>query len=84
MLTQRGSALAAYSGGKFTGLVLVTGMTIRTDMQIQTLTFAASAQKRDVLDVTIALAHLPRPSLLGKLLDVASIGVGALADFGGN
>jgi hypothetical protein len=81
---KRGSALAAYSGGKFTGLVLVTGMTIRTDMQIQTLTFAASAQKRDVLDVTIALAHLPRPSLLGKLLDVASIGVGALADFGGN
>lgn len=82
--SKRGTALAAYSGGKFSGLVLVTSMTIRTDMQIQSLTFAASAQRRDVIDVTIAMAHLPRPSILGKLLDVASVGVGALADFGGN
>lgn len=82
--SKRGTALAAYSGGKFSGLVLVTSMTIRTDMQIQSLTFAASAQRRDVIDVTIAMAHLPRPSILGKLLDVASVGVGALADFGGS
>jgi hypothetical protein len=32
----------------------------------------------------MSLAHLPKPSALGKLLDVASVGVGALADFGGN
>ena len=55
-------------------------MTIRTDMQVQSLTFSASAARRDVLEVSISLAHVPRPSLLGKLLDVASIGVGALAD----
>ena len=78
--SKRGTALAAFSGGRFGGLILVTSMTIRTDMQVQTLTVSASAARRDVLDVSIALAHVPRPSLLGKLLDVASIGVGALAD----
>lgn len=70
--------------GKFGGLILVTSMTIRTDMQVQSLTFNASAARRDVLDTTITLVHVPRPSLLGKLLDVASIGVGALADGLGN
>lgn len=78
--SKRGTALAAYTSGKVGGLVLVTSMTIRTDMQVQTLTFSASAARRDVLDVSITLVHVPRPSLLGKLLDVASIGVGALAD----
>jgi phage protein U len=82
--SKRGTALAAYSGGKLGGLILLTSMTIRTDMQVQSLSFAASAARRDVLDVTMTLAHLPRPSLFGKLLDVASIGIGALADFGGN
>jgi phage protein U len=82
--SKRGTALAAYSGGTLSGLILITSMTIRTDMQVQSLTFTASATKRDVLDVTISMAHLPRPSLLGKLLDVASVGVGALADFGGS
>lgn len=78
--SKRGTALAAYTSGKVGGLVLVTSMTIRTDMQVQTLTFSASAARRDVLDVSITLVHVPRPSLLGKVLDVASIGVGALAD----
>jgi hypothetical protein len=78
--SKRGTALAAYSGGRLSGLILITSMTIRTDMQVQSLTFSASAARRDVLEVNISLAHLPRPSLLGKLLDVASIGVGALAD----
>ena len=78
--SKRGTALAAISGGKLGGLILITSMTIRTDMQVQSLTFSASAARRDVLEVSISLAHLPRPSLLGKLLDVASVAVGALAD----
>jgi hypothetical protein len=82
--SKRGGALAAFTGGKVGGLILVTSMTIRTDMQVQTLTFTASSAKRDVLDVTISMAHMPLPGALGKLLDVASIGIGALADFGGN
>lgn len=82
--SKRGSALATFTGGKVGGLILVTSMTIRTDMQVQSLTFSASASKRDALDVTIQMAHMPLPGGLGKLLDVASIGVAALADLGGN
>ena len=82
--SKRGGALSAFSGGKFSGLILVTAMTIRTDMQVQSLTITASASKRDVLDVAITLAHMPLPGGLGKLLDLASIAVGGLADLGGN
>jgi phage protein U len=82
--SKRGSAIAAFTGGKVSGLILITSMTIRTDMQVQSLTFTASAAKRDALDVSISMAHMPLPSALGKLLDVASVVVGALADWGGN
>lgn len=82
--SKRGGALAGFTGGKVGGLVLITSMTIRTDMQVQTLTFTASATKRDAIDVSITLQHMPLPSALGKLLDAASVGVGALADWGGN
>ncbi len=82
--SKRGGALAAFTGGKAGGLILITSMTIRTDMQVQTLSFSASSAKRDVLDVSISMVHMPLPGALGKLLDVASIGIGALADFGGN
>ncbi|MGW0202987.1 hypothetical protein [Nonomuraea sp. NPDC003201] len=79
-----GSAIGAYSRGMMSGLVLVTAMTIRTDMQIESLSFTATAARRQVLDVSISMVHLPRPSTLTKLLDVASVGVGALGDvFGG-
>jgi hypothetical protein len=78
--SKRGSALAGLTQGQLSGLIVVTAMTIRTDMQIQTLGFTASAAKRDALDVSISLAHMPLPGSLGKLLDVASLGVGLLAD----
>jgi len=60
----------------------VTSMTIRTDMYVQSLSFTASAARRDVIDVSLTMAHMPLPGALGKLLDLASIGVAALADFG--
>lgn len=82
--SKRGSALEAFTGGAASGLILITSMTIRTDMQIQTLSFTATVGKRDALDVSVSLAHMPRPGALGKLLDVASLGVGALADWGGS
>jgi len=82
--SKRGTALAAFSGGTVGGLILITGLTVRTDIQIQSLVFTANAAKRDALDVQLTMAHLPLPSLLGKLLDVASLGVGALADVVGN
>lgn len=79
--SKRGSALAAMTGGLAGGLILVTSMTIRTDMQVQSLSFTASASKRDALDVSITLAHMPLPGALAKLLDVASLGVASLADW---
>lgn len=82
--SRKGSPLAAMTGGAAGGLILITSMTIRTDVYVQSLTFNASAGRRDTLDVSISMAHLPLPSALGKLLDIASVAVGGLADFAGN
>lgn len=82
--SKRGTSLFLV-GPQMTGLILITSMTIRMNMQVTRLTFNATSQKRQTLDVTIDLAYVPPPaSLASKLLDLASIGVGALADAGGN
>jgi hypothetical protein len=78
---QLANAALSVVGAQVSGLVLVTSMTIRTEMQVQSLTFTASAAKRDVIDVSMALVHLPRPGSLAKLLDVASVGVSSLGGF---
>jgi hypothetical protein len=80
--SKRGSAIEAWTGGQVSGLILITSMTIRTDMQIQQLTFSASSGQKHVLSVSLSMKHMPRPGALGKLLDAGSILVGALADFG--
>lgn len=77
---QRGSAAAAFLKGKAGGLILVTSMTIRTDMQVKELSFSVNATRRQTIAVTLSLEHLPRPTAAAKLLDVASIGLGALMD----
>jgi hypothetical protein len=80
-ISKRGGVLGALTRGYLGGLVLVTSMTIRTDMQIQSITFSASAARRDVLDVNMSLVHVPRPGPLSRVLDLASVPVAALADF---
>lgn len=77
---QRGSGLALMTGGVLGGLTLVTAMTIRTDMQVKELSFSETATRRQTLSVVISFEHVPRPSGLAKLLDIASVGVGALMD----
>jgi hypothetical protein len=74
-------ALADSSKRGPTGLTLITSMTIRTEMQIQSLTFNATSARKDVIDVGVSLAHMPSPGALGKLLDVAALGVAALTDW---
>ena len=78
--SKRGSALATVSGGRLSGLILVTALTIRTDMQVQSLSFAVSAARPDVLEVSMTLAHLPLPAgqVAARLLDVARLDVAAL------
>lgn len=80
-ISKRGGVLEGLTKGAVAGLVLVTSMTIRTDMQIQTLTFSANATRREVLEVAITMVHVPRPGALAKALDVASFAVGALSDY---
>jgi hypothetical protein len=73
-------------GSWVNGVLLVTGMTIRTEMQIQSLVFDNFSAKRHSLDLTMTMVYMPRPkNLIGKLVDAAgSIAVGALGDAAGN
>jgi hypothetical protein len=73
------TALASAAGLDISGVILITAMTIRTDMQIQQLSFSASAAKRDAIDVTIQLAHLPPPGARSKLLDIGSMAISTMA-----
>jgi hypothetical protein len=82
--SKRGGTKLGGIGPKLNGLILITSMTIRTSMQIQSLSFSVSSAKRHTIDVTITLAYMPVPSAVGKLLDLAAVGVAALADAGGN
>lgn len=83
--SKRGTKLFV-AGPKMSGLVLLTAMTIRTDMQITKLTFGATSAKRQTLDVGIELTYIPPASALAaKLGDLlGSVAVGALTDAGGN
>jgi hypothetical protein len=65
-------------GLDISGLILVTAMTIRTDMQVQAMSFSASATRREALDVSITLVHMPPPGAMAKLLDIASVGLQAV------
>jgi len=78
--SKRGSALAALTAGAVSGLIVVTALTIRTDMQVQTLSFTASSGKRGALDVSISFAYMPLPRSPGKLLDSRNLGVSNLVD----
>jgi len=81
--SKRGSVLEGLTRGIASGLILITGMTVRTDMQIESLSFTASAGRRDVLDVSMTLVHMPRPGALAKALEVVNLGVQALRDLKG-
>lgn len=78
--SRTGTALSTLTGGAIGGLILISAATIRTDLAVQSLTISMSASRRDVLDVSLRMACLPRPGSLAKLLDIASVAVGALSD----
>jgi len=80
--SKRGTALQTFTGGKVGGLILVSSLTIRTDMQIKSLTFNSSVAKRDSIDVSVTMEHFPQPGMLNKLLDLATVGVSMLGDIG--
>lgn len=79
--SKRGTALEGLTGGAAAGLVLISGMTVRTDLHVQSLGFTVNAQRRDVIEVSITLQHMPRPNGLAKLLEIGNVAVRALVDF---
>jgi hypothetical protein len=57
-----------------TGIPVVSGLTISLDMQITELRFTQSVQRREALDVHLALQHVPRAAataILGEIADLA-------------
>jgi hypothetical protein len=65
-----------------TGIPVVSGLTISLDMQITDLRFNQSVQKRDAIDVSLTLRHVPRSSvtaILGEVADLALAAGGALS-----
>lgn len=78
--SRRGTALSAATNGAMGGLVFLSAATIRTDLAVQSLSITVSAARRDTLDVSLKLAHLPRPGSLSTLLNASSLAVAALTD----
>jgi hypothetical protein len=80
-LTSRVLVAAAASMFKVTGIPVVSGLTISLDMQITDLSFTQNVQKREALDVSITLVHVPRSSItaiIGEVADLA-LAVGSVA-----
>ena len=73
-LTSRVLAAATAPLMNTAGLPVISGMTISVDMQITSLRFTQSNQKRDAIDVSITLEEVPRSNLsllVGDALDMA-------------
>lgn len=76
-LTSRLLAAAAAPALKFTGIPVVSGLTIALDMQITDLRFSQSIQKREALDVSLTLQYVPRSNLTAILGEVADLALAA-------
>lgn len=79
--SRRGGSLGAWTGGAVGGVILVTRLVTRINMQISDLTFTASAQRRDTLEVSVNLRHVPRPGPVDALVDVGATAAMSTAEF---
>jgi hypothetical protein len=79
--SKRGGAIGSFTSGTVSGLILVTRMTVRINLQVTELSFTASAQRLDTLDVTIGLQHVPRPGPADLLLDVGAAAAMTAVEF---
>lgn len=73
-LTSRALAAAAAPLLAVSGIPVVSGMTISLDMQITDLRITHSTMKREALDVSLSLQHVPRSNLsalAGEAADLA-------------
>jgi hypothetical protein len=72
-LTSRMMVAAAAPLLATTGIPVVSGFTISLDMQVSDLRFTQSVAKREALDVSITLQHVPRSNLTAVLGEVADL-----------
>ena len=73
-LTSRALAAAAAPLLAIAGIPVVSGMTVSLDMQITDLRITHSTTKREALDVSLSLQHVPRSNLsalAGEAADIA-------------
>ncbi|WP_326673416.1 hypothetical protein [Streptomyces canus] len=73
-LTSRALAAAAAPLMAVAGIPVVSGLTISLDMQITDLRITQSTTKREALDVSLSLQHVPRSNLsalAGEAADMA-------------
>lgn len=81
-LTSRTFVPLLAPGMAATGVPVVSAFTIALDMQITDLRFTQSASKRDAVDVSITLSHVPRSAaaeITSEALDLAlAIGTAAI------
>jgi hypothetical protein len=73
-LTSRILVAAAAPLMAVTGIPVISGFTIALDMQITDLRFSQTIGKRDALDVSVSLRHVPRgviSAIAGEALDLA-------------
>jgi hypothetical protein len=63
------------------GIPLVAGLTTLLDMQINSLSFAQSADEKDVFTASISLKHCPRPGLMALISEAtnAAMAIGGFA-----
>jgi hypothetical protein len=79
--SKRGGTLGKLTGGLLGGLTLISRMTTRINMQVTELSFTASAQRLDTLEVSIALQHVPRPGPANLLVDVGMAAAMTVVEF---
>lgn len=80
---RRGGAVGhwGFTQGWAAGLILVTAMTVRTEMQVTSLSFTHAANRRDALEVSIALRHAPRPRTPDVLIDAGAMSVMSAVEY---
>jgi hypothetical protein len=83
-LISRVLVAAAAPALKVSGIPVVSGLTISLDMQITDLRFNQGVQKRDAIDVSLTLRHVPRSSLTAILGEVADLVLAAGTELAGS
>ncbi|MEU2391308.1 hypothetical protein [Streptomyces sp. NPDC007369] len=78
---KRGGAIGRFTGGKVSGLILATRMSVRMNMHVTSLGFSASPQRLDTIEVTIELQHVAPPGPIDLLNDAGMLAASTATEF---